>query len=60
MRNPASKGCCAVLLSMMAACFGAMVVMNLLGVPPIYDLLRDRAERRLQQASTNARPASES
>jgi hypothetical protein len=36
------------------------VVMNLLGVPPIYDLLRDRAERRLQQASTNARPASES
>jgi CIC family chloride channel protein len=49
-----------LLLSMMAACFGAMVVMNLLGVPPIYDLLRDRAERRLQQASTNARPASES
>jgi CIC family chloride channel protein len=39
-----------LLLSMLAACFGAMVVMNLLGIPPIYDLLRDRAERRLRQA----------
>ncbi len=34
---------------LLAACFGAMVVMNLLGIAPIYDLLRDRAERRLQQ-----------
>ena len=36
-----------LLLPMLAACFGAMVVMNLLGIPPIYDLLRERAERRL-------------
>ncbi len=36
-----------LLLPMLAACFGAMVVTNLLGIPPIYDLLRKRAERRL-------------
>jgi CIC family chloride channel protein len=35
-----------LLLPMLAACFGAMVVTNLLGVSPIYDLLRDRAKRR--------------
>jgi chloride channel protein, CIC family len=34
-----------LLLPMLAACFGAMVVTNLLGTPPIYDLLRERAER---------------
>ncbi|MDM0109784.1 ClC family H(+)/Cl(-) exchange transporter [Variovorax sp. J22R24] len=39
-----------LLLPMLAACFGAMVVMNLLGIPPIYDLLRDRAERKLRSA----------
>jgi len=27
-----------------------MVVMNLLGIPPIYDLLRERAERKLRTA----------
>jgi CIC family chloride channel protein len=37
-----------LLLPMLAACFGAMVVTNLLGIPPIYDLLRDRAERRMR------------
>jgi CIC family chloride channel protein len=39
-----------LLLPMLAACFGAMVVTNLLGIPPIYDLLRDRTERRRRQA----------
>jgi CIC family chloride channel protein len=39
-----------LLLPMLAACFGAMVVMNLLGIPPIYDLLRERAERKLRTA----------
>ncbi|WP_286597945.1 ClC family H(+)/Cl(-) exchange transporter [Variovorax sp. J22P240] len=39
-----------LLLPMLAACFGAMVVMNLLGIPPIYDLLRERAERRLRSS----------
>lgn len=34
-----------LLLPMLAACFGAMVVTNLIGIPPIYDLLRERAER---------------
>ncbi|MDN8613693.1 ClC family H(+)/Cl(-) exchange transporter [Variovorax ginsengisoli] len=37
-----------LLLPMLAACFGAMVMMNLLGIPPIYDLLRERAERKLR------------
>jgi hypothetical protein len=36
---------------MLAACFGAMVVTNLLGIPPIYDLLRDRTERRRRLAT---------
>jgi hypothetical protein len=36
---------------MLAACFGAMVVTNLLGIPPIYDLLRERAERRTHLAT---------
>jgi CIC family chloride channel protein len=40
-----------LLLPMLAACFGAMVVMNLLGIPPIYDLLRERAERKLRSAA---------
>jgi CIC family chloride channel protein len=35
-----------LLLPMLAACFGAMVVTNLLGIPPIYDLLHERVERR--------------
>jgi chloride channel protein, CIC family len=39
-----------LLLPMLAACFGAMVVTNLLGIPPIYDLLRERAERKMRQA----------
>ncbi|MDM0066664.1 ClC family H(+)/Cl(-) exchange transporter [Variovorax sp. J31P207] len=39
-----------LLLPMLAACFGAMVMMNLLGIPPIYDLLRERAERKLRTA----------
>ncbi|MGJ7510534.1 ClC family H(+)/Cl(-) exchange transporter [Variovorax sp. GT1P44] len=43
-----------LLLPMLAACFGAMVVMNLIGIPPIYDLLRDRAERRLHAAGKNS------
>jgi chloride channel protein, CIC family len=41
-------GCVDLLLPMLAACFGAMVVTNLLGIPPIYDLLRERAERRIR------------
>src|ERR1700722_8581911 len=40
-----------LLLPMLAACFGAMVVTNLLGIPPIYDLLRERAERRTHPAT---------
>jgi CIC family chloride channel protein len=44
-------GCVNLLLPMLAACFGTMVVTNLLGVPPIYDLLRERAERRLHPAT---------
>ena len=36
---------------MLAACFGAMVVMNLLGVPPIYEQLRERAERKARAAA---------
>ncbi|MDM0030148.1 ClC family H(+)/Cl(-) exchange transporter [Variovorax saccharolyticus] len=43
-------GSVSLLLPMLAACFGAMVVMNLLGVPPIYDLLRERAERKARSA----------
>jgi chloride channel protein, CIC family len=44
-------GCVDLLLPMLAACFGAMVVTNLLGIPPIYDLLRERAERRMHPAT---------
>jgi CIC family chloride channel protein len=44
-------GCVNLLLPMLAACFGAMVVTNLLGIPPIYDLLRERAERRTHLAT---------
>jgi CIC family chloride channel protein len=44
-------GCVNPLLPMLAACFSAMVVTNLLGIPPTYDLLRDRAERRMQPAT---------
>jgi chloride channel protein, CIC family len=44
-------GCVNLLLPMLAACFGAMVVTNLLGIPPIYDLLRERAERRTHPAT---------
>jgi CIC family chloride channel protein len=40
-----------LLLPMLAACFGAMVVTTLLGIPPIYDLLRERAERRTHPAT---------
>jgi CIC family chloride channel protein len=40
-----------LLLPMLAACFGAMVVTNLLGIPPIYDLLRERAEHRTHPAT---------
>jgi CIC family chloride channel protein len=40
-------GSATLLLPMLAACFGAMVVTNLLGIPPIYDLLRERAEHRV-------------
>jgi chloride channel protein, CIC family len=35
-----------LLLPMLSACFGAMVITNLLGISPIYDLLRERARRR--------------
>ena len=35
-----------LLLPMLAACFGSMVLTNLLGISPIYDLLRERAARR--------------
>jgi chloride channel protein, CIC family len=35
-----------LLLPMLAACFGSMVVTNLLGISPIYELLRERARRR--------------
>jgi CIC family chloride channel protein len=31
-----------MLLPMIAACFAAMLVPNLLGAPPIYDALRER------------------
>ena len=30
------------LLPMLAACFAAMVTVNMLGIAPIYDLLRER------------------
>ena len=39
-----------LLLPMLAACFGAMVVTNLIGTPPIYDQLRGRAGRRTSLA----------
>jgi CIC family chloride channel protein len=42
-----------LLLPMLAACFGAMFVTNLLGIPPIYDLLRDRAERKMHSATSS-------
>jgi CIC family chloride channel protein len=42
-----------LLLPMLAACFGAMVATNLLGIPPIYDLLRDRAERKMHSATSS-------
>jgi CIC family chloride channel protein len=38
-------GSASLLLPMLAACFGAMLVTELLGVPPIYELLRERANR---------------
>ncbi|MDM0013302.1 H(+)/Cl(-) exchange transporter ClcA [Variovorax sp. J22P168] len=44
-------GSASLLLPMLAACFGAMVVMNRLGIDPIYDQLRMRAERRSASAS---------
>ena len=44
-------GCVNLLLPMLAACFGAMVVTNLLGIPPIYDLLRERADRGMHPAT---------
>jgi CIC family chloride channel protein len=40
-----------LLLPMLAACFGAMVVTNLISTPPIYDLLHERAERRTPRAT---------
>jgi CIC family chloride channel protein len=42
------------LLPMIAACFAAMVVPNLLGCAPIYDSLRSRVFR--EQERTAARP----
>ena len=39
-----------MLLPMIAACFAAMLVPNLLGAAPIYDSLRERAARALPQA----------
>jgi chloride channel protein, CIC family len=50
-------GCVNLLLPMLAACFGAMVVTNLLGIPPIYDLLRERAERRMHPATLSSSPS---
>jgi chloride channel protein, CIC family len=46
-----------LLLPMLASCFGAMVVTNLLGVPPIYDLLRERAERRMRPSTQSLSPS---
>jgi len=40
-----------LLLPMLAACFGAMVVTNLIGTRPIYDLLRERAKHRMPPAT---------
>ena len=37
-----------MLLPMLAACFAAMLIPNLLGTPPIYDSLRERALRLRQ------------
>jgi CIC family chloride channel protein len=42
-----------LLLPMLAACFGAMVVTNVLRIPPIYDLLRERAERKMLPATSS-------
>jgi chloride channel protein, CIC family len=42
-----------LLLPMLAACFGAMVVTDVLGIPPIYDLLRERAERKRPPATSS-------
>jgi chloride channel protein, CIC family len=42
-----------LLLPMLAACFGAMVVTNVVGIPPIYDLLRERAERKMRPATSS-------
>jgi hypothetical protein len=36
-----------LMLPMLTGCFGAMVVTDLHAIPPIFDLLRERAERRL-------------
>jgi H+/Cl- antiporter ClcA len=44
-----------LLLPVLAACFGAMVVTNLLGIPPIYDLLRERAERKSAKCAQRRR-----
>jgi CIC family chloride channel protein len=42
-----------LLLPMLAACFGAMVVTNVLSISPIYDLLRERAERKTSPATSS-------
>jgi chloride channel protein, CIC family len=42
-----------LLLPMLAACFGAMVVTNVIGIPPIYDLLRERAERKMPRPTSS-------
>jgi len=43
-------GSVTLLPPMLSACFGAMVVMNLLGVRPIYEQLSERGERRRKAA----------
>ena len=44
-----------MLLPMIAACFAAMLVPNLLGAPPIYDALRERTARVTRTAGARAR-----
>jgi CIC family chloride channel protein len=44
-----------MLLPMIAACFAAMLVPNLLGSTPIYDSLRQRATRTADARAENTR-----
>ncbi len=48
-------GAVATLLPMLVACFVAMAVADLVGIPPIYDALRERLLQRMEGSSEGAR-----